>query len=720
VSARAFAFTLAVVVALAEIGAALALILTSDHESHKWATAALACTAGISFIAAGLIALYRRPENRTGVYLAAVGYLWFLGALSEGNNDVLYTLGVWLGNLAFIPFAALVLAYPTGRLAPRPDKLLVRLTATFVLVGPPLLLLFAEHPKGCGSECGSSAIVAVESPTTETIVDALGTAFTVGLVIAVVAVLVQRWRRATPALRRTLLAVYLAGGATLVVLLVSNLLVQFSDDAADALSPLFLVVFAAVPFAFLLGLLRSRLARGSVAALVVSIGQGVPLRDAIAEALGDPTLELAFRLDDEQRFVDRDGRAFELPGPGSRRVASIVERDGHPVGALVHDESLCDQPELIESVSAAVALALDNERLEAELRAQYGYLNTIVETARSLLVTIDTDGVIRNLNPATVEASGYGSYDEVRGKYFWDVFIDDSERRAMLARFRAAAPDFPAAEYENAFTNARGERRVIAWSSAPLVDERGKVVRLVAGGVDITLRKQQEEELRASRSRIVAAGDEARRRLERNLHDGAQQRLVALSLALRLAQARLASDPAAADELLSGASEELSQALEELRELARGIHPAVLTDRGLRAALEGLAARTPLPVELDLPAERLPEPIEAAAYYVVSEAVTNVVKHAQATAVDVRVSAVNGSVVVEVADDGVGAADPESGSGLRGLVDRLAALDGRLEIDSPESGGTRVVAEIPMTRDAVPRPPAPPKAASAPGSALRS
>ena len=130
-------------------------------------------------------------------------------------------------------------------------------------------------------------------------------------------------------------------------------------------------------------------------------------------------------------------------------------------------------------------------------------------------------------------------------------------------------------------------------------------MRIVAGGIDITLRKQQEEELRASRARIVAAGDDERRRLERNLHDGAQQRLVALSLALRLAQAKVGDDPAGAGELLDGASEELAQALEELRELARGIHPAVLTDRGLRAALEGLAARTPLPVELDV-ARRAP------------------------------------------------------------------------------------------------------------------
>jgi signal transduction histidine kinase len=210
----------------------------------------------------------------------------------------------------------------------------------------------------------------------------------------------------------------------------------------------------------------------------------------------------------------------------------------------------------------------------------------------------------------------------------------------------------------------------------------------------------------------VAAGDEARRRLERNLHDGAQQRLVALSIALRLAQAKVDSDPATARELLDEAGEELAHALDELRELARGIHPAVLTDRGLRAALEGMASRTPLEVDLSVPEERLPEPIEAAAYYVVAEAVTNVVKHAEASAVDVRVTAVNGSVVVAVADDGVGAADPESGSGLRGLADRLSALDGTLRVESPASGGTRVVAEIPLARHGSPQPAAVPTASS--------
>jgi PAS domain S-box-containing protein len=689
-------FLLAIAVALVEAAGAVAIVATSEREPHKVATTALALTAGLSFIASGLIALRRRPENRTGLYLAAVGYLWFFGALGDANNDTVWTASVFVGNLAFVPFAALVLSFPTGRLRPRPDRLLVRLTAAFVLVGPPLLLLFDDQPPSCGKYCGSSVIVAYRSKTLEQIVDIAGTAFTVALIAAVVAVLVRRWQRASAALRRVLLPVYLAGAGALLLLLVSNVFSSFSADTADALGPIFLLLFAAVPIAFLFGILRSRLARGSVANLVVAVGHGMPLRDAIAAALGDPALELAYCVDEGQRLVDREGRRFALPASGSGRTATMVEQDGRRIGALVHDDSLREEPELVESVAATVALALDNERLEAELRTQYDFLTTIVDTAPSLLVSIDADGRIRNLNFATVEASGHASEDEVRGRFFWDVFIDGGEREAMIARFRAAAPEHPPAEYENVFTNARGEHRVIAWRSAPVRDDAGNVVRIVAGGLDITERKLHEEELRASRTRLVAAGDEARRRLERNLHDGAQQRLVSLSVALRLVESRLASDPEAAQELLGQAAGELSIALEELRELARGIHPAVLTDRGLDAALQSLADRTPLPVELRTSERVFPEPIAAAAYYVVSEAIANVVKHAAATSIAVRVSAPNGRVLVEVSDDGVGGADPRAGSGLRGLADRVAVLDGTLTVESPAAGGTRVVAEIPL------------------------
>jgi signal transduction histidine kinase len=213
--------------------------------------------------------------------------------------------------------------------------------------------------------------------------------------------------------------------------------------------------------------------------------------------------------------------------------------------------------------------------------------------------------------------------------------------------------------------------------------------------LDAALRARVEE-LRASRARIVQASDTARRRLERDLHDGAQQRLVALALDLRLARGKLDSDPAAAAELLDASIEELAGATSELRELARGIHPALLTDRGLGPALEAIASRAPIPVEVAPVADmRLPGPVESAAYFVVAEALTNVSKYANATHAEVSVTRSNGKVVVEVRDDGVGGADPAAGSGLSGLADRVAALDGMLDVESPRGGGTVVRAEVP-------------------------
>ncbi|HET6547357.1 MAG TPA: PAS domain S-box protein, partial [Solirubrobacter sp.] len=204
---------------------------------------------------------------------------------------------------------------------------------------------------------------------------------------------------------------------------------------------------------------------------------------------------------------------------------------------------------------------------------------------------------------------------------------------------------------------------------------------------------QAREDLAASRARIVQAGDAERRRLERNLHDGAQQRLVSLALMLRLAARRHPDD----GELVR-AGDELTHALAELRELARGIHPAVLTERGLEPALQAIADRAPLPVELSVDPGRLPEPAEAAAYYVVAEALTNVIKYAHASTVRVRVSRADGVAAIEVSDDGAGGAHPGGGTGLRGLADRVEALGGRLEIESPPGEGTTLRASIPVSR----------------------
>jgi signal transduction histidine kinase len=221
----------------------------------------------------------------------------------------------------------------------------------------------------------------------------------------------------------------------------------------------------------------------------------------------------------------------------------------------------------------------------------------------------------------------------------------------------------------------------------------GGLLRSHVSHLDAELQARLEE-LRASRARIMEAGDAERRRLERDLHDGAQSRLVGLALLLRSARTRAAADAELA-QLLDRAQDELQTSLEELRELARGIHPAVLTDRGLEPALHSLVSRAPVPVTLDIADQRLPGPVESAAYFVVSEALANVAKYARATHATVAIRRTNGRVTVEVTDDGVGGADAARGSGLRGLEDRVAALDGTLSLDSPPGRGTRLQAEIP-------------------------
>jgi PAS domain S-box-containing protein len=211
------------------------------------------------------------------------------------------------------------------------------------------------------------------------------------------------------------------------------------------------------------------------------------------------------------------------------------------------------------------------------------------------------------------------------------------------------------------------------------------------------IEEARTEELRASRARIVAAADAARRRIERDLHDGAQQRLVTLALDARMARARLAKDPAGAAPFLDRVAEELAQASAELRELARGIHPAVLTERGLAPALEALAARAPVRVEIiEVPDERLPPTAEATAYFTVAEALTNVAKYAEATHATVRLARENGALAIEVRDDGIGGAEAGAGSGLSGLADRVGALDGSLVVESPVGEGTLVRAVLPL------------------------
>jgi signal transduction histidine kinase len=335
--------------------------------------------------------------------------------------------------------------------------------------------------------------------------------------------------------------------------------------------------------AFFVGLLRMRLHRGAVARLMVELGSlpsPAGLRNAIARCLGDPSLEVAFWLPSDGRYVDAGGQPVD-PGALSGQAVTVLEHDGNRLAALVHDPALLDEPQLLDAVGAAAGLALENTRLQAELRAQLA-------------------------------------------------------------------------------------------------------------------------EVRASRARLIAAGDAERRRLERDLHDGAQQRLLGIRLALQLARGRLADGTAPVDALLAEADAEVVDALAELRALARGIHPAILTEEGLAPALAGLARRTPVPVQVSVCRERLPAAIEAAVYYLAAEALANTVKHAHASQVSIDVARSNGRLAVNVADEGNGGADA-GGAGLRGLRDRVEALDGQLQVDSAPGHGTRISALIPCvgTADAI-------------------
>ncbi len=246
------------------------------------------------------------------------------------------------------------------------------------------------------------------------------------------------------------------------------------------------------------------------------------------------------------------------------------------------------------------------------------------------------------------------------------------------------------------------------------VGEERELMRAVGGAAALALEnarldaqlRASVQELRASRTRLVESTDAARRRIERDLHDGAQQQLVALALALQTARSRLDRDPEAAGVLLDAAMTDLDGAMRELRELARGIHPAVLSDRGLGPALDALAQRVPVHVEIaPLPRGRLPEPVEAAVYFVVAEALTNITRYARATHARIAVTTDGDVVDVRATDDGIGGADPAKGSGLRGLADRVAALDGWLEVDSEPGRGTTIHATIPGAGDSVPRSP---------------
>ncbi len=558
----------------AAAGCSLVLALTNDVIGYDLGEplviALLSVWVTLSYILCGLLAWWHRPASRFGPLMIAAGFVNFLASLSWATNDLVFTFGQSLDLLPPVLFLHVFLAFPSGHLHGRFEQgLVIAAYATaislelvrmsFGFFGPHNLLEIAPN--------ADAAVAATRVQLT------LISAYC----LTGVGILIARRLRTGRALRRSLTLLADAFGLALIMIAALFISAAWGGPAVPQIRWATFAALSLAPIAFLVAFLDSRLARTSVGELFVDLEADpapTDLRDALARALGDPSLTLAYWLPDYGCYSDIEGRLIELPGPESGRTTTLVEQGSSQVAALLHDPALNDEPELLAAVTAAARIAIENGRLHAELRAH-----------------------------------------------------------------------------------------------------------LV--------------ELRASRARIIDVGQKERQRLERNLHDGAQQRLIALSLELSALERRLSEDPEARASL-DQARREIATSLEELRDVARGLHPAVVSGHGLEIALEQLAARAPVPVKLAVQLEgRLPEPLEVAAYYLVSESLANVGKHARATSATVAVSRVDGEVIVEIVDDGGGGADTELGSGLRGLADRVEALGGRLRVWSPEGGGTRVRAEIP-------------------------
>jgi PAS domain S-box-containing protein len=669
--------------AVAFTAIALALVFTSDHESTPAFTAAANLIVAWSFIACGVVALARVSDAHFGLLMSAVGLTWFLSALTESNNSYVFSVGNLLWGIPLAFFIHALLTFPRGYLETKIVFAVVAAAYGLLSLAPLLFSLFGEA--GC-SDCPQNEFVLVDSNLATTIVGVLFIG--VGLFVcgATIWVLIRRWRVASAPLRRILTPVFVTSATAIGAFLLAAFVSAVSETASSVLWWLVLFAVASVPTAFLVGLLRTRLARASVASLVLELGVArdpESTRDALRKALGDPSLNLAYWLSDRSRWVGVSGWEVDLEAASQGRRTTLVEHDGEVVAAFIHDPSV--DRELAGAVSAAASLALAREQSIQVVRQSESRYRALLNAIPDLMFRMSRDGTYLDFKGDRDDLAV--PPEELIGSNARDILPADVAEGLLEGIAHALdTGEVATGEYELTLNN------VPRTFEARIVRDGDEAVLIVR---DISERKRQEGELRGSRVRLLRAGDEARRRLERNLHDGAQQRLVSLSLALRLAHARLRDAPEEAERLLAGASEELAQALEELRELARGIHPAVLSERGLSAALEALAGRAPVPVGVTVPPDRFPPAVEAAAYYVISEALANVAKYAEASAVEIRVTRQNGRAVVEVADDGVGGADPTRGSGLSGLVDRVEALDGVLKVESAPGAGTRIRAEIP-------------------------
>ena len=562
---------IAVVAIIATTGTIL-VQLASDHGGPQpGLQAALHAWLILPYVLCGLFAWYRKPESRFGPLMIAAGFVTVLSSIHAANSNLVSTIGSAFDLIPFAVFMHVFLAFPTGALRSRGERLLVGATYALASLNVVDLMLGGLDP--------SNDFAVIDAPEVASdLVRVQQIGISALFLIAFVIMIMRRGvaGRPLPTPVRVLVSFFSVAFVLGAVLLLS-LALDIPLDAFLTIQRTMFVVVGTAPFVFLLAVLDARLARSAVGDLLVELrSEPAPtdLREPLARALRDPTVSLAYWLPQYGTWADQDGHAMSLPAPGEPRSVTLIDSEGGHLAAVVHDPSLDEEPELLQAVGAAAGIALENGRLQVELKAKL-------------------------------------------------------------------------------------------------------------------------QELEGSRERVLAAGQQERKRLERNLHDGAQQRLVALSLELGMYATKLADDPEAQSRI-QAARREIATSLEELRDVARGLHPAVLTGHGLGVALQSLAARSPVPVKLNVAIDnRLDESIEVAAYYVVSESLANIGKHAGAKTVAVEVTREGDELVVEVVDDGVGGADSERGTGLRGLADRVEALGGRLRVWTSNGGGTRVRAQMP-------------------------
>jgi signal transduction histidine kinase len=534
-----------------------------------------------TFLAAGLAAWARRPANRLGPLLSIVGIALLLRQLRYSQDPYAFTAFFLLGELPYALFAHTVLAYPSGRVADRLERGFLRVTYVVVVSFPFAILLFYDGTERLRyfdpRPRESLLLLDGDASLARTLQSAYAVVVYGVIASTFIALIGRRLVRATPRTRRMLAPLLLAAAVAALRAVFDSVLTFASRPPAVVYDNLYwwqVTGLIAVPLALLAGLLRSRLAQGTVADLVVHLERTPPtgIRDELAVALDDPSLDVLFWLPERDGYADAHGEPARLPETDGARAVTRLEHGGAPLAALVHDPSLLEEPELVAAAGAAARLSLVNARLHAEVQAQL-------------------------------------------------------------------------------------------------------------------------EQVKESRARIVSAGDEQRRRIERDLHDGAQVRLVALALELKRAQ-RGVQDPELG-RLLDSTAAELRGAVQDLRELAHGLHPPLLVQGGLSIALAALADAAPLPVSVTATPERHDPEVEATAYFVASEALANVAKHAHASRARIDARIVDGTLVISVEDDGVGGACADGSTGLRGLSDRLEARGGRLTIVSPPGGGTQLTGEIP-------------------------